>query len=271
MFTDLVRVIVVLPIFSYASYRDLKERRVERQVWYPIVFVGFCMMLLDFFLGRSVLIGIFSVILGLVLGYGFYYLGAFGGADKYALVSLGVVFPFYPSILGFPVLDGSLFLVSILGNTILVGVLYPLKLFLENIYNREFSRYMLFARKMGVSDLQNNYGRIIETPDGGFNSGLLSSCGLDLDFIRDYTDWKSIETLKEIDEMNIDLKEFTENTGWTSENLERDEKLVKKLFRKDEVWVSPGIPFIVPLYIGLLSSLIVGDVLLHLVQTVFVF
>jgi preflagellin peptidase FlaK len=32
----------------------------------------------------------------------------------------------------------------------------------------------------------------------------------------------------------------------------------------DEVWISPGIPFLVPMFVGLLTALVYGDVLFSL-------
>jgi len=39
------------------------------------------------------------------------------------------------------------------------------------------------------------------------------------------------------------------------------------LAAEDPVWISPGIPFLVPLFFGLLVSLTVGDVLFVVLQT----
>jgi len=40
------------------------------------------------------------------------------------------------------------------------------------------------------------------------------------------------------------------------------------LVEQDEVWISPGIPFLVPMFAGLVVSLTYGDVLFSLLQAV---
>ena len=40
------------------------------------------------------------------------------------------------------------------------------------------------------------------------------------------------------------------------------------LVAEDEVWISPGIPFIVPTFVGLVLSLTYGDVLVSLLSMV---
>ncbi|MDY6780091.1 MAG: prepilin peptidase, partial [Halobacteria archaeon] len=98
---DLARVAVALPVFAYASYRDVLERRVEHKTWIPLVVVGVAALAVDLYnvyttgagFRRVAIVGGLSLGIGLVFGYGFYYIGAFGGADRYAVLVLALLFP----------------------------------------------------------------------------------------------------------------------------------------------------------------------------------
>ncbi|MDY7081389.1 MAG: A24 family peptidase, partial [Halobacteria archaeon] len=99
--TDLVRVVFAVPVFGYAAYRDIQERRVPHRTWYPLVAVGILTLIADLLMRtntrRIVVLSALSIGVGVLFGYGFYYIGTFGGADRYALVVLGLLFPVYPT------------------------------------------------------------------------------------------------------------------------------------------------------------------------------
>ncbi len=283
---DLMRVFIALPVFGYAAYRDILERRVRHYVWYPLVFVGLIGLVVDLLvrdLNYVLISGVFSLGIGLLFGYGFYYLGTFGGADRYALVVLALAFPVYPKInlplIGFiPVIvpNAEIFILTVLGNTVIVGLFYPFRLLIENILRRNTGNplLMFLGKSVEVESLHNHYGRIIQTPGGEvslLSTGLLErEYGInDLEFIRQYIEWSDASNLKDIRSMDPDLEGFVEDTPWESDDISGDYEKLLSIAELDEVWISPGIPFIVPLFIGLLVSLTVGDLLFLVMRIVF--
>lgn len=285
-YVDAVRVLAALPVFAYASYLDIRERRVPHRTWYPLVAVGAFALVADLFLrdaGTVLLYAAASLALGAGFGYGFYYLGTFGGADRYALVVLGFLFPLYPSFptqFGtFPVVvpEAPFFVLSVLGNTVIAGVAYPAKLFVENVARRHTTNpaLMFLGRRVSTDELHEQFGRVIGA-DGDVSlrrSGVLGADGngiSDIDFVRDYVDWRGFDSVRDVrDADDLRLGAFVDETPWESEDLERDADSLRELASYDAVWISPGIPFVVPMFVGLVVALIAGDVLFVLTRAAF--
>ena len=194
---DLLRLLVV-PVFGYAAYRDIRTRRVDRRTWVPAALLGLVALALDFLLvppgsfsGDRLLVRV-GVSLGLVgaLGYLFWRLGAFGGADAKAVLILALCFPTSPVLpepfAGVPVHGSTLgvFSLTILSNTVLLGLAYPLVLAVGNAARGRFRLAMLVGRPVRLDRLAGTYGRLLETP-AGFTRG-----GLDLDALRMYLRWR---------------------------------------------------------------------------------
>ncbi|MFP4187828.1 MAG: prepilin peptidase [Halobacteriales archaeon] len=286
VYVDAVRVLAALPVFAYASYLDIRERRVPHRTWYPLVVVGALALVADLVLrdpGTVVLFAGASLALGAGFGYGFYYLGTFGGADRYALVVLGFLFPLYPSfptpfgVLPIIVPELPLFVLSVLGNTVLVGIAYPAKLFFENAVRRHTANpvLMLLTRRVPTDRLHEQFGRVVGTDEEVSlrRSGVLGADdeGIsDIDFVRDYVDWRDFDSLHEVrDTDDLRLDAFVDETPWESDDIRRDGDALRDLASHDAVWISPGIPFIVPILVGLVAALTAGDLLFALTRAVF--
>ena len=324
---DLLRLLAV-PVFGWAAYRDIKTRRVPNRTWLPLAILAVILLLWDVYgvvtggtSGRLFFIRV-AISLGFVapLAYGFWLIGGFGGADAKAFMLVAVLFPVYPTYylpnVALPVAPSALgvFSLTILSNTVLAGVVYPLAVAASNVARLRFSWAMFLGRPVSVSKLPEEYGRLMESTDGFTRSGL------DLDALRMYLRWRG-STLAELradpgghrnpdsipDEPNppgdgsIDMPGRSlepDDAGepassadqfgtasaadpWGTERFLDDiegsaygttpEKLrdaLELLARTDEVWISPGIPFLVPMFVGLVVSLLYGDVLYSLLRMV---
>ncbi|WP_254821301.1 A24 family peptidase [Haloglomus halophilum] len=335
---DLLRLLLV-PAFGFAAYRDIRTRRVDGRLWAPLVVIGVVALLLDFsrvgltsFSGERLLFRT-GISLGLVgaLGYLFWRLGAFGGADAKAIMSLSLCFPAYPDYalpLGLGTVPDhratlGVFSLTILTNTVLAGLAYPLVLAAGNAVQGRFALPMFIGRPVRVGALGETYGRLLETPDG-FDRG-----GLDLDTLRMYLRWRGTTlsavraepaafrtpdsvpapeargdptsgsvaegepvtdggqpadgdqptevppvprvpttdeptkpAVRRVDEWGAAT--FLDDVGYAYGATAADIREALDLLADAEcerVWVSPGIPFVVPMFAGLVVSLIVGDVL----------
>ncbi|MDZ7687791.1 MAG: A24 family peptidase C-terminal domain-containing protein [Halobacteriales archaeon] len=284
VYFDALRVLAVVPIFAYASYLDIQERRVPHKTWYPLGVVGTIALVADLLLrpedpGTVLMFLAISFTLGVVFGYGFYYLGTFGGADRYALVVIGFAFPIYP-FLGtqfeaFVVPELPVFVLSVLGNTVLAGIAYPLKLFGENLVKRNTANplLMLLAKRVSTDTLHDEFGRVLGTDDDVSirRSGVFGATEgvTDIDFVRDYVEWRGVESIRDARDMDLRLQDFVNSTPWMSDNIERDAEELREIAEQDAVWISPGIPFIVPMFVGIVVALTAGDVLFALMRAVF--
>jgi preflagellin peptidase FlaK len=188
---DLLRLLAV-PTFAWAAYRDVRTRRVSNRTWLPLAAVGVALLAWDL---QSVLGGPASVrrafalraavSLGIVapLGYLFWRLGGFGGADAKALIALAVAFPTYPVYYlpgaALPLEPSRLgvFSLTVLTNTVLVGLAYPVWLTARNAAAGEFAPRMVVGRRIPARAAVGEYGRLLDS-------------GLDLDALRMYLRWR---------------------------------------------------------------------------------
>jgi preflagellin peptidase FlaK len=311
---DLLRLLVI-PVFAWAAYRDIQTRRLPNTLWYPLVALGAVLLLWDVvtrwpltgFDDRLFLIRVaFSLGFVVPLSYAFWWLGGFGGADAKALMALAVVFPTFPSYtfgsLRLPVVEPLLgvFSMTILTNTVILALAYPLLLLVRNLLARDVAPVMFLGRQTTVDDLRTEHGRLLERADGFTRSGL------DLDALRMYLRWRG-STLADLrarpvehrdptsvgqtfdptdgavhdgpatdggvvtasDESDADhddpwaaarfLDDIDGTAYGTSPESLRDG--LELVVERDRVWISPGLPFVVPMCAGLVVALAVGDLL----------
>ena len=204
---DALRLIVV-PVFCWAAVRDVRTRRLPNRLWPPLYAFGALLLLWDAALlwpfagldGRWFLVRVaVSLLFVAPLGYAFWFLGAFGGADAKALIALAVVFPTFPSYevagLSLPLVETALgvFSLTILTNTVLLGLAYPIGLAVFNLATGERSVTMFLARPVSTASLPERHGRLFEDTAGTTRNGL------DLDALRMYLRWRGL-TLAELRE-----------------------------------------------------------------------
>jgi preflagellin peptidase FlaK len=309
---DLLR-LLALPVFGWAAWHDVKTRRVPNKTWYPLAALAVVLLVWDGVtamgappLQRKLFLFHVAVSLGFVapLVVAFWWFRAFGGADAKAFLVIALLFPTYPTYhLGgwvFPMQGTvlSVFSLTILTNTVLLGALYPAALLVRNLLAGRISSVMFVGRVMDWDDVPTAHGRLLETPDR------VTRNGVDLDALRMYLRWRGT-TLTEIRERANDLRDpaslpatpnpptdgmvtdggtvverkpAAESSGYedpwgAAEFLDSIDhgaygttptqlrEGLEVLATKDEVWVSPGIPFIVPMFLGMLIAVGYGDLL----------
>ena len=211
---DALRLIVV-PVFCWAAIRDVRTRRLPNRLWPPLYAFGALLLLWDAVLlwpfagldGRWFLVRVaVSLLFVAPLGYAFWFLGAFGGADAKALIALAVVFPTFPSYevagLSLPLVETALgvFSLTILTNTVLLGLAYPIGLAVFNLATGERSVTIFLARPLSTASLPERHGRLFEDTEGTTRNGL------DLDALRMYLRWRGT-TLAELREASDRLRD----------------------------------------------------------------
>ena len=316
--SDLLRLLVV-PVFAWAAYRDVQTRRLPNVLWYPLAALGAVLLLWDV-AARWPVAGVgdrlflvrvaFSLGFVIPLSYAFWWLGGFGGADAKALMTLAVVFPTFPAYsvgtLRLPVVEPLLgvFSMTILTNTVVVALAYPLVLLVRNVVAGDVPSVLpviVLGRQTTVDDLRADHGRLLETPAGFTRSGV------DIDALRMYLRWRG-STLAELrarpddhrDPASVD-RTFDPTDGavhdgpmtdggvvtkpqdpeyddpWAAERFLDDiegtaygtspESLregLELVAAREQVWISPGLPFVVPMFVGLVVGLTYGDLLFGL-------
>ncbi|EMA67783.1 peptidase A24A prepilin type IV [Halorubrum aidingense JCM 13560] len=333
---DALRLLVV-PVFAWAALRDVRTRRLPNRLWPPLYAFGALLLVWEGatlwpfagFDGRLFLVqAAISLLFVAPLGYAFWYLGAFGGADAKALIALAILFPTFPeyAVAGttLPLVETQIgvFSLTILTNTVLLGLAYPIGLAATNLVRGERSVSMFLARPVATDSLPDRHGRLFEDDAGPTRHGL------DLDALRMYLRWRGItladlradpdrfrdpdgvgETFDPTDGgthvgPRTDGGTVTEAAGestagesadgesvvgepaggddpWAAERFlssidhgaygtdaETLRGGVAVVARADRVMVSPGMPFVVPMAVGLVVSLGYGDALFALLGAV---
>jgi len=303
---DILRVIVAIPVLIYASYCDIKERKVKDVVWIPLYAFGTLFIAYHLYTGNFQLLAPWiagNLLFAFLLGYILYWTQLFGGADRKALIGLAILFPTYPLLITFPlvtppVLDYpmnafNMFSLTIMANTSLVAVIYIGKSLVHNIkdgFNINRPGLMLTAKRVKLNEAPQKHGKILPTWTFKSNTRLgrfLSllkgvKYGIDTEFLLDYVEWHnsgSDEDMAELSDIdNLYIEKFIESDANKNEDgekywketmdIEKAEKELETLLQKDEIWMTPGIPFIVPMTIGLLISLTFGDITYWLITLI---
>jgi len=244
---EILKVLACMPFLLYACYSDIKSRRVVNEVWVAMFGVCYIFILYDFmalgipYLIRNLLTFAFIYLFVYVL----FQLGAFGGADAKALMVISLIVPTFPAITlfdtslplqGIPLID--VFAFSVFGNSIILTVVVPLGLFIYNLLHnplRETLRrplYMFIGYRTPVSRLGNDHIRMIES-------------------------------YKETEE-GIKFSFTRAGTELTSNVVAQLNRQVRAGRMDDSVWVTPGLPFMIPITAGFITAVVFGDLIFYL-------
>ncbi|WP_319506506.1 A24 family peptidase C-terminal domain-containing protein [uncultured Methanolobus sp.] len=243
---EILKVLACMPFLLYACYADIKTRRVVNEVWVMMFGVGFIFIMYDLMTyGFPYLIrNILSFIFIFAFVYMLFQFGAFGGADAKVLMVISLIIPTYPMITigstSFP-LDGvpliNLFAFSVFGNSIILTVIVPIGLFMYNLIKNPSESlkrpfYMFIGYITPISKLEKGHFRMIES----YNR---TKTGIEFKFARSGT-------------------ELTSNVISELKRYQKEGKV------KDGVWITPGLPFMIPITAGFITAVVFGDLIFYL-------
>jgi preflagellin peptidase FlaK len=171
-----------------------------------------------------------------VVSYGLYLVGMLrGGADAKAFMCLAVLAPFYPSIGPMPFIRSPEqmmiilpFALVVLFDSALATMLVPLGYAVYNLGRGETDRRMFFGYRMDLKMVPHKFVWLMEKMEDG--------------------------------EM---VTELFPKRG-TKKQLMRDIKALQKAGKK-RVWVTPKIPFMVPMVAGYLLAFVAGNLIFGLI------
>ena len=243
---EILKVLACMPFLLYACYADIKTRRVANEVWVVMFGVGFIFIMYDLMTyGLPYLIrNILSFIFIFAFVYMLFQFGAFGGADAKVLMVISLIIPTFPVISigstslpleGIPLIN--LFAFSVFGNSIILTIIVPIGLFLYNLIKNPSESlrrpfYMFIGYIMPISKLEKGHFRLIE-------SYSRTKDGVEFKFSRSGTELSS--------DIISELKSY------------RKEGKVK-----EGVWITPGLPFMIPITAGFITAVVFGDLIFYL-------
>jgi archaeal preflagellin peptidase FlaK len=227
---DVIRLITGTILLAYASYTDLNTRRAPNTLWILMGIVGIILLIVQYLDGGfpNIWYIIFIPIMIALVFLFFQMRLLFGGADTKALMALAVLVPIQPSIGSFP-LWPSFFPGSfcIFLNALILFLFIPIGLFLFNIGKRNLRfPHCLLGYVVSVEKAKQTFVWPMEKIQNGKR--------------------KLVYMPKDID-VDEELAEF-EKLGIT------------------EIWVTPKIPFMIPLLAGFVVTFFLGNILLQILR-----
>lgn len=237
---DLLRLVVGTGFLAYASILDLRTRRVPNNVWLALGAIAALLFVYDWAGShRFTWVTILVALGGMLLMYVLWYVHILaGGADAKALMAVSILLP-QPiawNLLGasFPLWASPMpGVIVVLANSVVAFALAPLFLFAFNLVRADV-RFpaMLLGYRMPLSKTKDAFVWVVDhvDPEGNRRQLLFPSAMSDADYLA---------------------------------NIQRLEASGEQ-----RVWVTPKVPFMVPLLLGFVASFFVGDVLFRLVAAV---
>lgn len=231
---DLVRLFTGASILLFGSFTDWRWRRAPNLLWWVLGSVGLLLLAVDASLDLGGLLARWPYLVGApvfaAIVYGLWWVGLIaGGADAKALMALAILLPFPLALgAGAPLLRSPLpGGVAVFGNSLLAFMLIPASLLLWNLAHGDARLpHAFLGRKKRAADVQRGH------------------------------DWP-MEVVDERGARRTRLFASRMSDDQIAEAFARVQAL-----GDERVWVTPKIPFLIPLLAGFLLAFFVGDLML---------
>ena len=246
---DTLSILVTLVFFSLGSYYDLKAREVSDKVWLVYAPIGIGLTISRVIVDPSTLfLTSISEVITVIIAFGLFYLGLFGGADAKAILCLGATMPLPPS-----------------SYQAIIGYVHPFFPLVVTITSYLCSTSVIVW--LGLSNL----GRYIHRGDQMFQ-GLLkesrwkkllaSITGYPVEQVKlqsTFYLYPMEEVLETDSGPRRTFKLFVSAEEDRSEEIAKLQSQLGKMGYAGEVWVTPGLPQLVFLLLAILITLMLGD------------
>ncbi len=233
---NLIKILITFSALIYASVYDLRQRIVPNRVWIFLIIFAFPLTVFEFlyfnYKSETIIFSVFQFIIISVIAYAFYFFGVYGGADAKAFITLSLIFPIYPEICNFPILNKGIgiFSFSVLSNSLALIPFVAVAFFITN------------ALRLGVKNIKKD---------------------LFYYFIGKKVDVKNIPKF-------YNLLEYINSEGKlirVKRGIEPKKEIVENIKNRGikEVWATPALPFLVFITLGFLISVFIGDIIVEIV------
>ena len=232
----ILKIVIGGVVLFHASYLDIKKREIEEWHWISLAIVGFIHAIYLSFTFQSVSPilftgAVFILIFGLALLL--FYLGLFGGGDGKILMGLGALLP---SIHGKEYAFG-LFPISVFDNALIISIFLPIIILAYNLFRQDFPKEYNSGKMKKILAMMVGYRIKTEKLSDKFYP------------LEEFKEGKRTIRLF-IGDLDFDVKKYRE-------------VLIQKGI--DNLWVTPGLPFVVPITIGYFIAVFFGDLMLEIV------
>jgi len=225
-----IRLITGAILLTYASYTDIKTRRAANSLWVIMGVVGAILLVIQYLNGGfpNIWYLVFIPIMIALMFVFFQMRLLFGGADAKALMALAILVPIQPLLWDLPLWPSFLpGSWSIFANATILFLFIPISLLIINIGKGNLRfPHCLLGYIITVEKAKKTFVWPMEKIQDGKRKLLYMPKNFDVD-----------EELAEFEKFGI-----------------------------KEIWVTPKIPFMIPLLAGFLAAFFLGDILLQIVR-----
>ena len=238
-------------VLGYSCVTDWRCRRAPNELWYVMGGAGLAFDMCAFWQGGFdagyVLWTFVGALFTFALVYLVFAMGGFGGADAKALIAIAVMFPRWPSLelagMAFPAagrLVSPVFALSVLGNAIVITAALPPCALAYNLLT------------VPVPEIVSNpLGAIT-----GYRAPVGQLKGKHLRLMHRYEDaGDRVERRMALKGPELDDEMLARLATWRAAGR-----------IGDRVWVTPQLPFLIPITLGFFTSVVYGDILLQIVS-----
>jgi len=255
---DITRACSIITMLLIGSYYDIKKREIDDWVWLlslPALAVSLYYLYTGA-LGSGYAVWAVGLGIVLVLSLALYYLGLFGGADAKALVAIAASIPngAPPFVSQIPI-----FALTVLDNAVVLSVFYAI---------------ILIARNLLRAVLAKDYFGRYDTAPIHVKLALLIS---DKSSAKYYLEHSYKLFLSE--KVSVDSQGCLrfEVSPWKLGIVDDAEPFIRDLVSKgilkpqDELWVSTGLPLVVFMFLGVMLTPVLHDLVITFVKSVITF
>lgn len=252
---DSARVLLCLFFMIFASWSDFKKREVSNRVWAILAPSAFALTTIQFFIFAPELLQIYalSFVITAALSITLFYAGAYGGADAKALMCLSLALPSYPTSFPQPYSGfvSPLFPITVFCNAVLMAAL--------SVFYAVARNY-LWKHKTGK--------RLFEgfEQESGWRKILVFLCGYKVN-VNQLEKKEHLYPLEDINESERKLLVVPKYED-RSEVVGRIQKAGREGKLQDGIWATPGLPLLVFVTIGLIFTLVYGDIVWSVLYSV---
>lgn len=261
----LINALVLIVTLLYGCREDIRERAVPVVMWYPAAAVGVLMLI---WFWHSVITSgdlpymmpLIPLILFFVIAfYLFTRFHLMGMADTKALILITILVPCFPFVplAGYPLFGYPPYVFlpfSVLFNAVVLNLLLPVAFFFINIVkgNRAPLPYLFLGYPVKSEDIADEFGIVMENFEETGER-----------FARSFIPVRTAIR----DMLTGGNRIYTKSLKENPEKYRRELELYKKA---GTVWISYGVPFLIPITAGFLTAMIFGDLLMVLLSLIMI-
>lgn len=246
---DLTRTTLAITLFLYASWEDWKSREITDKIWIIMSISGITLLIAEIIfisgIGLWLILVAISIAFSFTIGFILFYLDFFGGADSKALIALSILMPLKPELKFINPISHPFIPIAVFNNSVIGAALMAIGILAYNL-SRKIKGENLFEELKE----EKAWKKIIV---------LLTGYKVSLTKLKEKSFLYPLEEI-EIEKGKIKKKlKIGIGISTGEEKLDKISKIIEKHELKGKIWVTPALPMIIFMTIGLIISITYGD------------